>query len=87
MKIDEILAEMPNLRPEELDAIRAMAHELEVKATKQWLEKWDAEPWPPPRDPKWDEFMEWIESQPDDHLPDDFAHNRKRYRHCTYKRP
>jgi len=39
----------------------------------------DSEPWPPPRDPKWDEFMARTESQPDDHLPDDLAHNHDRY--------
>jgi len=79
MKIDEILAEMPNLTPEELDAIRAKSYELEVQAIKQRLESPDAKPWPPQGDPKWDEFMEWIEAQPDDHLPDDFAHNHDRY--------
>lgn len=87
MKIDEILAEMPNLSPQELGAIRAMAHELEGKAIKQRLERRDAEPWPPPRDPEWDEFMEWIESQPDDHLPEDLAHNHDRYKNFTAKRP
>jgi hypothetical protein len=47
MKIDEILAEMPNLTPEELDAIRAKSYELEVKAIKQRLDDPDAKPWPP----------------------------------------
>jgi hypothetical protein len=85
MKIDEILAAMPNLSPEELDAIRAKSHELEVRAIKQWLQQRESEPWPPPRDPKWDEFIEWIESRPDDHLPDDLAHNHDRYWRCTRK--
>jgi hypothetical protein len=87
MKIDEILAEMPNLTPQDLDAIRALAHELDVKARKERMAKRDAEPWPPPRDPKWDEFMEWIESQPDDDLPEDLAHNHDRYRRFGCKRP
>jgi hypothetical protein len=86
MKIDEILAEMPNLSPQELDAIRAMAHELEAKAIEQRLQKREAEPWPPPRDPKWDEFMEWIESQPDDHLPEDLAANFDQYQSFAPKR-
>jgi hypothetical protein len=87
MKIDEILAEMSNLRPEELDAIRAMAYELTVKEIEQWLQAREAEPWPPPRDPWWDEFFERIESQPDDGLPEDFAHNHDRYRRFGCKRP
>ena len=87
MKIDEILAEMPNLTPEELDAIRAKLYELEVKAINQWFEKLESGPWPPPRDPKWDEFMAWIESQPPDHLPEDLAANFDRYQNFTLKRP
>jgi hypothetical protein len=79
MKIDEILAEMPNLNPQELDAIRAKAHELHMEEIEQRLKKLEAGPWPPPRDPKWDEFMEWIESQPDDGLPEDLAHNHDYY--------
>jgi hypothetical protein len=79
MKIDEILAEMPNLSPQELDAIRALTHELDVKAISLRLEQREAEPWPPPRDPKWDEFMDWIESRPDDSLPEDLAHNHDHY--------
>jgi len=79
MKIDEILAEMPNLTPAELDAIRAKSYELEVKAIKQRLDDPDAKPWPPQGDPEWDRFMEWIEAEPDDHLPDDLAHNHDRY--------
>jgi len=79
IKIDEILAEMPNLSPEELEAIGAKSHELDIKARKQRMAQSDSEPWPPPRDPKWDEFMARTESQPDDHLPDDLAHNHDRY--------
>ena len=87
MKIDEILAEMPNLSPEELDAIRAKSHELDIEARKQRMAQDDLEPWPPPRDPKWDEFMARIESQPDDHLPVDLAANFDRYQNFTLKRP
>ena len=87
MKIDEILAEMPNLSPEELEAIEAMAHELDVKARKERMAKEDAEPWPPPRDPWWDEFMARIESEPDDGLPEDLAHNHDHYLYGTSKRP
>jgi predicted nucleic acid-binding protein len=87
MKIDEILAEMPNLSVQELDSIRTMAHELKVKEIKQRLEKLEAEPWPRPRNPRWDAFLEWIESQPDDGLPEDFAHNHDRYRRHACKRP
>jgi hypothetical protein len=87
MKIDEILAEMPNLTPEELAAIRAKSYELEVKATKQRMAQRDSEPWPPPRDPKRDEFMAWIESRPPDHLPEDLAANFDRYQNFTLKRP
>jgi hypothetical protein len=87
MKIDEILAEMPNLTPEEMDAIRAMAHELQVKEIKQRLEKLEAEPRPRPRDPKWVEFLEWIEAQPDDDLPEDLAHNHDHYQRYGCKRP
>jgi hypothetical protein len=79
MKIDEILAEMPKLTPEELDAIRAKEYELEVKAIKQRLEDPNGKVWPPQGDPEWDKFMEWIEAEPDDHLPDDLAHNHDRY--------
>jgi len=86
MKIEEILAEMPNLSPPELDAIRAMAHELDVKARKERMAKLDAEPWPPPRDPKWDEFMEWIESRGNDHLPEDLAANFDQYQSFAPKR-
>jgi hypothetical protein len=86
MKIDEILAEMPNLSVQDLDAIRAMAHELKVKEIKQRMEKREAE-WPPPPDPWWDEFFERIKSQPDDGLPDDLAHNHDRYRRHACKRP
>ena len=87
MKIDEILAEMPNLTPEEMDAIRAKLHELDVMAINQRLAKLESGPWPPPRDPKWDEFMARIESQPDDHLPVDLAANFDRYQNFTLKRP
>ena len=87
MKIDEILAAMPNLSPEELDAIRAMAHELDVKARKERMAKRDAEPWPPPRDRRRDEFIAWIESLPDDDLPEDLAHNHDHYLYGTPKRP
>jgi hypothetical protein len=86
MKIDEILAEMPNLSAEELDAIRVMAHELDVKAIEQRMVQREAEG-PRPRDPWWDEFFERIESQPDDGLPEDFAHNHDRYRRYACKRP
>jgi hypothetical protein len=78
MKIDEILAEMPNLRPEELDAIRAKAHELDEEARKQRMLQRDSEPWPPPPNPRWEKFLEWIEAQPDDDLPEDLAHNHDR---------
>ena len=61
MKIDEILAEMPNLSPKELDAIRAKAHELDVKARKLRLQQGESKPWPPQNDAEWDEFIEWIE--------------------------
>ena len=54
MKIDEILAEMPNLTPKELDAIRAKSYELEVQAIKQRLENPNAKLWPPQGDPKWE---------------------------------
>lgn len=87
MKIDEILAEMPNLTPEELDAIRAKLYELEVKAINLRLAQLESGPWPPPRDPKGDEFMAWVESQPDDHLPEDLAANFDRYQNFTLKRP
>ena len=85
MKIDEFLAAMPSLSPQELDAIRAKAHELDVRAISQRLAKREAEPWPPPRDPEWDKFMEWIESRPDDHLPEDLAHNHDYYRRVRCK--
>src|SRR5438552_13801049 len=50
MKIDEILTEMPNLSPGELDAVRVKSHELEVQARKRRLQQDDSEPWPPPRE-------------------------------------
>jgi hypothetical protein len=88
MKIDEILAAMPNLTAEELAGIQAKSHELDVKARKQRMAQRDLEPWPPPRDPKWDEFMEWIEAQPDNsNLPEDLAANFDRYQNFTLKRP
>jgi hypothetical protein len=75
MKIDQILAAMPNLRPEELDAIRVKVHDLEVEAIKQRLLQLESEPWPPTPDPRWEAFLDWIEAQPDDDLPVDLAHN------------
>lgn len=86
MKIDEILAEMSNLTPQELEAIGEKLHELEVKATKQWLEQRESEPWPPPRNPSWDAFMAWIESQPDDGLPEDYAHNHDAFQLARLRR-
>ena len=87
MKIDEILAAMPNLSREELAAIEALAHELDVKARKERMAKFDAQPWPPPRDPERDKLLEWIESQPDDDLPEDLAHNHDRYKKYAPERP
>ena len=87
MKIDEILAEMPNLSSEELDAIRAKSHELYTKETKRRLDSPDAKPWPPQGDPKRDAFMARIESQPPDNLPVDLAANFDRYQNFTLKRP
>jgi hypothetical protein len=87
MKIDEILAEMPNLNSEELEAIEAKSHELYKQAIKRRLEDPEAKPWPPQGDPKWDAFMAWIESQPPDHLPEDLAANFDRYQNFTLKRP
>jgi hypothetical protein len=87
MKIDEILAEMPNLRPEELEAIEAKSHELYTQAIKRRLEELEAMPWPPPRNPSWDAFMARIESQPASHLPEDLAANFDQYQNFTLKRP
>jgi hypothetical protein len=87
MKIDEILAEMPNLRPEELEAIEAKSHELYKLAIIRRLESPDAKPWPPQDDPEWDAFMARIESRPPDNLPVDLAANFDRYQNFTLKRP
>jgi hypothetical protein len=87
MKIDEILAEMPNLSSEELEAIEAKSHELYTQAIKRRLEEFEAMPWPPQRSPTWDAFMARIESRPPDHLPEDLAANFDRYQNFTLKRP
>jgi hypothetical protein len=70
-----------------MDAIRAKSHELYTKEIKRRLAQRDLEPWPPPPDPKWDEFIARIESGPPDHLPVDLAANFDRYQNFTLKRP
>lgn len=79
MTLEEILAELPNLKEEELDAISDQLHELSVKATREWVEQRSLEPDLPPG--HWTEiFKDWT-GKGDGDFPEDFSLNHDHYIH------
>jgi hypothetical protein len=83
MSADEIIAELPNLQPDELEAVSKKACEL---IREQIFKDMEVPESKPPSNPRWEAFLEWVESQPDDNLPADLAENFDRYQNFTLKR-
>jgi hypothetical protein len=85
MTIDEILAELPKLKPREFEAVTARMGELAREAIRRAIEEPESER---PPDPERDAWLAHIESLPDgpDGLPDDLAHNHDHYLYGTPRR-
>jgi hypothetical protein len=84
MTLEEILAAMPNLKEEELEAISHKLYELSVKATREWVERQSLLPDLPPG--HWTEvFKDWTGKSEGD-FPEDFSLNHDHYIHGAPKK-
>jgi hypothetical protein len=84
MTLEEILAALPNLTEEELEAVDHTLYELDLKASRERLERRSLEPDLPPR--HWTKVFEDWTGKGEGDFPEDFSFNHDHYIHGAPKK-